>query len=444
MDQAAMLAAGYDRRDAGDEAGALGWFRRALTAPTASPTGAAEAWGALADSLSALGKNAESAEAAAKAAAQEPDRWHRWYTLAERHAAAGDTQAARTACHTALALRPDAAPLHALLGRLLLAGGETAVAAAALTEAWHLDGRDPDLAAECAQALLAAGDPLAAVELLGPVARSTPDSPLLPFRLGQAWAALGEGAKARSAWERCLAIDPADPWGATTALAGLNDTAPAAPDAVFIQALFDRYAERFDRDLVDHLHYQAPALLHALALTLPDLAGGGLAILDLGCGTGLSGLPFRPLARTLAGVDLSPRMLDQARRRALYDQLECSDITQALTRSPAAWDLLLAADVLNYSGDLEPVLAAAGTALKPWGLFLLTVEEAPPGATAPVLTPARRYRHPEGYVRTVAERCGFVVEVLQRGTLRTEKGARVEGLMGALRLSPSATPAPGE
>ena len=38
-----------------------------------------------------------------------------------------------------------------------------------------------------------------------------------------------------------------------------------------------------------------------------------LDVLDLGCGTGLCGPLLRPYARALAGVDLSPQMLERMR-----------------------------------------------------------------------------------------------------------------------------------
>ena len=42
-------------------------------------------------------------------------------------------------------------------------------------------------------------------------------------------------------------------------------------------------------------------------------------MLDLGCGTGLAGVAFRPHVDWLVGVDLSPKMIEEARRKALYD-----------------------------------------------------------------------------------------------------------------------------
>jgi predicted TPR repeat methyltransferase len=50
-------------------------------------------------------------------------------------------------------------------------------------------------------------------------------------------------------------------------------------------------------------------------------------VLDLGCGTGLSGQALRPLARRLTGVDLSPAMIDARRTRTVYDVLTVAEIT---------------------------------------------------------------------------------------------------------------------
>src|SRR6185312_3401290 len=45
------------------------------------------------------------------------------------------------------------------------------------------------------------------------------------------------------------------------------------------------------------------------------------AMLDLGCGTGLAGTAFAPLADRLVGVDLSPAMVAQAENKQLYDRV---------------------------------------------------------------------------------------------------------------------------
>ena len=107
---------------------------------------------------------------------------------------------------------------------------------------------------------------------------------------------------------------------------------------------------------------------------LADLVMPGrdkLRVLDLGCGTGLAGLLFKPCAARLTGIDLSPAMIEKARARDVYDSLIVGDIETALI---GEYDLILAADTLVYLGDLRPVFAAVADHLAPGGFFLFTTE----------------------------------------------------------------------
>ena len=70
--------------------------------------------------------------------------------------------------------------------------------------------------------------------------------------------------------------------------------------------LFDQYAHEYDMHMTGVLGYAVPRQLRELVA--PYLVQPPLAILDLGCGTGLSGAVFQDLAHTLVGIDLSPNM----------------------------------------------------------------------------------------------------------------------------------------
>src|SRR5207245_6254227 len=94
-----------------------------------------------------------------------------------------------------------------------------------------------------------------------------------------------------------------------------------------------------------------------------------------GCGTGLCGDGFRPLARRLVGVDLSPGMLERARARGCYDELVCEELTAYVRRCEERFDLITAADVFCYFGDLTAVFAATAALLRPGGRFIFSVEE---------------------------------------------------------------------
>ena len=91
-------------------------------------------------------------------------------------------------------------------------------------------------------------------------------------------------------------------------------------------------------------------------------------MLDLGCGTGLSGEAFRPLVDWMEGVDLSPGMIEQARRKNLYDRLDAGDLTESLDahlRADARFNLIVAADVFVYCADLTLIAALVADVLAP-------------------------------------------------------------------------------
>src|SRR6185369_9393049 len=89
-----------------------------------------------------------------------------------------------------------------------------------------------------------------------------------------------------------------------------------------ITHLFDKYADTFDQHLRGALRYTVPELLaEAIAAARDPDDESLMDVLDLGCGTGLIGPLLRPIAATLAGVDLSPLMIEKARERKCYDLL---------------------------------------------------------------------------------------------------------------------------
>jgi predicted TPR repeat methyltransferase len=157
-------------------------------------------------------------------------------------------------------------------------------------------------------------------------------------------------------------------------------------------------------------------------------------VLDAGCGTGLCGPLVRDLCRTLVGVDLSPKMLAHARRRGCYDELVAQELGAFMRSRPAEFDAIVCADTLVYFGDLTEPLAAARAALRGRGVLAFTVEAlAERTAAEHRLEISGRYAHSEPYLRRLLQEQGFQVSCLQPGTLREERGARVNGYLVVAR-----------
>lgn len=242
------------------------------------------------------------------------------------------------------------------------------------------------------------------------------------------WFALGEmlfksGADgAAEALNRYLTLDPADRHGAAVKLALLGATAQPhqLPDA-YIAALFDQYAPRFDSALVEKLQYRAPQRIAGL---LTRFGVWGMHVLDLGCGTGLmaEALPF-PCAR-IDGVDLSAGMIAEAEGKKCYAALHVGEITEWLQDCADRYDLVLAADVLTYLGDLVPVMRATVGILEAGGHFCFTTQRAEGDF---VLGADHRYGHGEDYLRRAAAGTGFTVVALDSCVLRQDAGRDVAG-----------------
>jgi predicted TPR repeat methyltransferase len=248
------------------------------------------------------------------------------------------------------------------------------------------------------------------------------------FALGCAWLEAGEPDKALESFSHLEEDEEVAP---RIAEARAMKDRPRS-DAGYVRHLFDQFSADYDARMIGQLGYRAPQILRALF----DLVMAGrhdLSILDLGCGTGLTGVAFRDVAVRLEGIDLSPAMIEKARVRGLYDVLAVADIEAASGRA-GAYDLLLAGDTLVYLGDLKPVLSQAAKALRPGGFFLFTVEHK--DGEGFELGPKRRWRHSELYVRNVAAECGFDVAGFMSAVPRFEANHAVEGFAVALSRSP--------
>lgn len=232
--------------------------------------------------------------------------------------------------------------------------------------------------------------------------------------------------------QRALAIDP-DNETARYFLAIMGEDAlPDKSPEEYVRQLFDGYAETFDDSLVKTLEYRTPMLLRDLATRLLPPAAGKLHIIDLGCGTGLCGPLFRPLAERLTGVDLSPKMVAKARGLGCYDELIVGDLLPPLHANPQGFDLVLAADVFVYIGDLAPVIAATVDALRPGGLFLFSTEADDAGGDF-VLRSSGRYAHGPRYVQDLAHEHGLETVASEQVKLRKENGVYLTGTLFAFR-----------
>lgn len=279
------------------------------------------------------------------------------------------------------------------------------------------------------------GDAAAAADLMAQALELAPGWAAGWLALGETLEMAGDRDGAAKAYGQALALDAADLIGAGARLARLGlRPAAGAVTPEHVAALFDDYAPRFEKALVERLHYRAPALMRALL----DSTGPRRFrhALDLGCGTGLGAAGFADRCDRIDGVDLSANMLAIAREKGLYTELAEGEAVAYLRDVPAAGiDLVIAADVLVYMSDLADLFAAVGTALAAGGCFLFTVQDG--GDEAFRIGADLRYAHGEAALRNWAEAAGLSVLRLEQASTRNDADKPVPGLV-VLAAKPSA------
>ena len=264
-----------------------------------------------------------------------------------------------------------------------------------------------------------------------------PDSAKAYGNLASVLGAQGRLDDALVAYRKVVAIDPAAATAGHMVAALTGTTTDAAPRG-YVESLFDGYAQRFEHHVVSDLGYHVPESLRRLTNRLPrrGLPPGRARFrraLDLGCGTGLVGAAFRDVVDELHGVDVSVKMVRQARQKAVYDALHVDDIVAFLERADDAgprFDLITAADVFIYVGKLEPVFAATRRRMSEGGLFAFSIDSLDGGSLA--LRPRGRYAQSHRYIRRLARDHGFAVEGCQGIAVRTENDVAIAGAIFVL------------
>lgn len=339
----------------------------------------------------------------------------------------GRSNEAVPAIERAIRLAPQAAGFHLGYGAALAALGHLGLAAAAFRRVLAARPADQLAFRNLATAELGLDRPEPAVATAGRAC-------LLDRQDTTAWTARAHAARrlgrldvAADACRAALAVDPAFD-EARFLLASIEGDPSRSPPA-YVRQVFDKYAGHFDREL-GRLGYRTPEMLAEMAVRELQPEAKSLSVLDLGCGTGLAGLALSGLARRIVGLDLSPAMLAEARKRGLYADLVEGDLESM--EFDERFDLAVAADVLNYLGDLGPTFEAIDRTLSPGGAILFSVEELSDGERFR-LTDDLRYAHAGDHIRRLAAARGWIELASERAALRRQGGKPVEGLLFLFR-----------
>lgn len=390
---------------------------------------------ALAASHHKAGRAAEAERLYRQILARDPGHVSTLMNLGALYRAAARPREAIALYERALARAGDHPGLRLNLGNALLDLEDWPAAERSLRQAVAARPQDLQAAMSLSRALLELGRLDEAMALCRSIIAREPAAKPARRNLHLALQRAGRLAEAEEELRRLAAIDPDEP-SARHLLAAAEGRTTAAAPADYVRSLFDGFAPHFEAKLQGQLGYRTPELLLALLRRHLPEADSFAHALDLGCGTGLMGPLLRPLADRLDGVDLSPRMLEAAQAKGVYDGLAQGEIAAHVAGLAQSPDLVTAADVLVYVGDLEPLLRALAGRMAPGGLLLLSTEAADGGGYR--LLPTGRYAHAPAYVEAVGRGHGFLPVAMETAVIRQDEGRPIMGGLHLLRRGPDA------
>lgn len=233
----------------------------------------------------------------------------------------------------------------------------------------------------------------------------------------------GNFTEAESCFRQAIELKP-DFDEASHLLASLTgDTTNTAPRD-YVEKLFDGYASNFDHSLVDNLEYNMPKMIVDMIINNHQETNLG-SILDLGCGTGLTGLEVKKYSSNLEGIDLSNAMLEQARKKNIYDKLIHQDIVDYLSTADLDFDLFIATDVFIYVGELSDIFRLIKARNRSGGKLVFSTEHTINDGY--FLEKSGRYSHSKSYIEKLCEKFNFTLSHFETGDLRKEKNEFING-----------------
>lgn len=140
-----------------------------------------------------------------------------------------------------------------------------------------------------------------------------------------------------------------------------------------LRSFYDDWSGSYDAELAEN-GYATPA--RAAALLRACDTSLDARILDVGCGTGLSGQAFVAQGYTdLHGTDLSPHMLAEAEAKQIYGRLWVSDPDAALPVLPGDYGVIAAVGVVSPGAAPPEILDTLAALLEPGGRLLFSYND---------------------------------------------------------------------
>ena len=250
-----------------------------------------------------------------------------------------------------------------------------------------------------------------------------PDYAEAHSNLGSTLKELGRLGEAEASYKRAIVLKP-DLVEAKHMLAALTGVTTAIAPQDYVEGLFDNYAARFESSLVGNLEYKIPKIIAEMIVKDCKFDSLG-SIMDLGCGSGLLGAEVSQFCEYLEGIDLSEKMLAEAKKKNIYNKLVKQDIFTHLQNASLNFDYFISTDVFVYIGDLSNIFRLIKSRNKTIGKLAFSTEDY--DGDGFFLEQSGRYSHSKKYIESLCEKFDFKLCHFETQNLRKEKNQYIRG-----------------
>ncbi len=240
------------------------------------------------------------------------------------------------------------------------------------------------------------------------------------YHMGMCYAALEKTPDAISELKKALQYEP-DRADVLFMLASLDpgsipaDKIPGTMPPALAQTYFDQLALIYDEVERGH-QYKGHMITAQYVQRFIEASRNDYRLLDCGCGTGLVGRVLHSKMDYITGIDISSRMVEQARQAkaedesSVYNELFHTDIRDycRVVNAPQFHFITLARSPA-YIGELNSLMPALHKNLYSGGILVILHESYDATDSYGFSPKTGRYGHGEGYIRAGAEAAGFQV-----------------------------------
>jgi len=179
-----------------------------------------------------------------------------------------------------------------------------------------------------------------------------------------------------------------------------------------------KFAEHYDEQVKEY-HSHGHDVLFGMCF---EYVKAGDKLLDLGIGTGLSSISFAKCGLDITGLDGSPEMLDECRKKGFAKELKQYNIQEVPLPYPDnSFSHIVCCGVFHFFGELLPVIQDSCRILRTGGIFGFTIAsltaddkasitgKTPEFIETPSAWGISLFKHSDEYINSIASKNGLTI-----------------------------------